>query len=300
MPEPTLTPTVTPTLSPGEQARQLAGKGVTANAGWTPYIEEIDGVKMALVPAGCFPMGSSDEQIAASVALYAQGKKYQVDTIDPSWFAEEKPQHRVCFDRPFWIDVTEVTNGQFEKFGGQSKYPGTYKAADRPRETVSWTESNAFCQKRGARLPTEAEWEYAARGPDGLIFPWGNTWQSEQAVWNAPETASVGSKPGGMSWSGAYDMIGNVNEWVNDWFSQTYYGTLADGAVNPQGPEAGTPQTPVPVLGGGGEMRGIRGSSFYDINPAFLHAAFRARYLPDAEDGTSWSRNSGFRCARSY
>jgi len=243
-------------------------------------------VLMALVPAGCFQMGSSDEQIAYAVDLYKEGEMNGVSAADPSWFADEKPQHKVCFDKPFWIDVTEVTNSQFEAFGGQSEFPGAWTDAERPREQINWTDANAFCQKRGARLPTEAEWEYAARGPDGLIFPWGNTWDSSLAVWDLTdeEDATVGSKPGGVSWIGAYDLTGNVTEWVNDWFSEAYYGALADGVVNPQGPDSGT-------------MRGIRGSSWYDDNPSFLHTAFRARAEPDVDTPT---RANGFRCALSY
>jgi formylglycine-generating enzyme required for sulfatase activity len=289
--EPTLTQEPThlpgPTFTAGEQVRMLAKTGVTTNADWTPYTEEINGVLMALVPAGCFPMGSADEQIAYAVELFKEGKMDGMGAGDPSWFADEKPQHKVCFEQPFWIDVTEVTNGQFATFGGQAEFPSHWTDADRPREQISWTEADAFCRKRGARLLTEAEWEYAARGPDGLLFPWGNTWDNSLAVWNLAdkdENATVGSKSGGVSWIGAYDLIGNVNEWVNDWSSETYYATLADGAVNPQGPESGT-------------MRGIRGSSYYDENPSFLHAAFRARADPETNSQT---RSGGFRCAQSY
>jgi formylglycine-generating enzyme required for sulfatase activity len=106
---------------------------------------------MALVPAGCFPMGSNDGDF------------------------DEQPVHQICFDTPFWIDVTEVTNGQFAALSGQAERSSNWTDADRPRETVTWVEADAFCRLRGARLPTEAEWEYAAREPDGLVYPWGNT-----------------------------------------------------------------------------------------------------------------------------
>jgi formylglycine-generating enzyme required for sulfatase activity len=286
-PDITPTPTSNPVDKAGEQARVAAEKGVDANSDWDPYSEDINGVKMALVPAGCFEMGSTDEQIADSVELFQQGIKNGVDVADASWFADEKPQHRVCFDRPFWIDVTEVTNSQFKQFGGQSKYPGFRKDANRPREQTTWPESDAFCRKRGARLPTEAEWEYAARGPDGLIYPWGNTWVSSLVVWNLASKeldAEVGSIPGGISWVGALDMIGNVNEWLNDWYTEDYYATLEDGVVDPQGPDSG--------IG-----RIIRGGSYYDENPSFLHAAFRAKGEPK---DTIATRAGGFRCALSY
>jgi formylglycine-generating enzyme required for sulfatase activity len=286
-PDNTPTPTLEPVDTADDQSRAAAEKGVEANADWKPHIEEINGVKMALVPTGCFQMGSTDEQIADAVDLYDKGKKNGANTADPSWFADEKPRHRVCFEKPFWIDVTEVTNAQFKQFGGQSKYPSFRKDANRPREQITWPESDAFCRKRGARLPSEAEWEYAARGPDGLIYPWGNTWDSSLVVWNLASKeldAEVGSKPGGISWVGALDMIGNVNEWLNDWYAEDYYASLEDGAINPQGPVMGT-------------KRVIRGSSYYEENPVFLHAAFRASGEPK---DTIATRAGGFRCALSY
>jgi formylglycine-generating enzyme required for sulfatase activity len=314
-PPPILTPTATytpvPTLSVGEKAHVLAEKGVTANADWIPYTEEFNGVKMALVPAGCFPMGSSDEQVADAVKLVTSylpnirkaNEGQTITSIDPAIFDSEKPVHKVCFNKPFWIDVTEVTNGQFKELGGEAGRKGHWSDEDRPRDATTWDESNTFCQKRGARLPTEAEWEYAARGPDGLIFPWGNTWDGTLLVWNPTasglgpkvEDEVVGSKPGDLSWIGAYDMAGNVGEWVNDWFSATYYATLPDGVINPQGPETGVWQTPVPQWVPGGTMRSIRGGEWYTSDPFGLRAAMRGRYLPD-----SFSSTGGFRCAMSY
>lgn len=231
--------------------------GVTLNKDWTPYTKEIGGVEMALVPAGCFQMGSD------------------------SGSSDERPVHKVCFEKPYWIDVYEVTNSQFAELGGQAGHSSTWTDAERPRESIAWTEAGDFCQKRGARLPTEAEWEYAARGSDGLVYPWGNTWDDTLAVWSTSQTASVGSKPGGVSWVGALDLSGNVWEWVSDWYSDGYYGTLTDGVTSPQGPD-------------GGAYRVLRGGSWNHHNSNNLRATYRYWLYPDGRN-----RNIGFRCALS-
>ena len=151
---------------------------VSRNSDWTPLVQEFNGALMALVPAGCL---------------------------------EER-----CFNVPFWIDVYEVTNEQY----GES---GRFTGAQRPRELVTWYEAQAFCETRGARLPDEWEWEYAARGPDLLEYPWGNSFESDNVVrlynnCNNGEQdgpCDVGSRPGNISWVGAYDMSGNIYEWTS-------------------------------------------------------------------------------------
>lgn len=208
--------TDTPTpLTAEDAALALAQTGVKSNNDWTPHTREFDGILMALVPAGCFQMGS----IAGNES--------------------ERPVHQVCFEAPFWIDVYEVTNEQY----GPILCADFSPAPDQPRLCLNWTDAQAYCTARGGRLPTEAEWEYAARGPDGLVYPWGNEFDEDNAVWgyNADRHPSpVGSKPEGMSWIGAYDMAGNVWEWVNDWHSSSYYEKLPESSVNPQGPNGGT------------------------------------------------------------
>ncbi len=119
-----------------------------------------------------------------------------------------------CFDAPFWMDVYEVTNAQY----GSSGY---FTGPNLPRVSVNWYDAKAFCEARGARLPDEWEWEYAARGPDQLTYPWGNTFDGANVVYNFNNCSgpcAVGSLPGGVSWVGAQDMAGNVWEWMeNAW-----------------------------------------------------------------------------------
>jgi Tol biopolymer transport system component/formylglycine-generating enzyme required for sulfatase activity len=259
-------PTPLPDL---DNALELAQNFSGGNADWEPVIREFDGVEMVLVPAGCFMMGSTDDEIAAVAAQTG---------LD--WYENEGPQHRVCFEGPFWIDRTEVTNAQFAAFHGQAAYASYFSGDDRPREQISWTEAAVFCARRGARLPTEAEWEYAARGPDSLEYPWGNEWDGGKVIWNRSSsegTASVGSLPAGASWVGALDLSGNVSEWVADW-----YGTYpAEQQVNPTG-------------SGLGKHRVLRGGSWYVVNSSAFRASVRGGGDPQYVVVLG-----GVRCARS-
>ncbi len=247
------------TPDPLDLARSFSG----GNADWTPVVQEFDGVEMVLVPAGCFEMGSADGQ------------------------DDEAPVHEVCFDEPFWIDRTEVINQQVVASGRETIQTGEWIGADRPREEFNWFEARDFCLSRDARLPTEAEWEYTARGPDALVYPWGDMWIADNTVYSdnsGYQTANVGSKPDGISWVGALDLSGNVWEWVADWYADDYYGTLADGVVDPQGPDEDVVRM----------ARVIRGGSWVNSNSNSFRTANR----------DSWGPNSGidrigFRCARS-
>lgn len=165
----------------------------TGNAAWTPISAEFEGITMMLVPPGCFMMGSEDGD------------------------EDEKPIHEQCFSQSFWIDQTEVTQVDFEQLGGVKNKPNAFDGDQRPVENITWFEASNFCAKRGTRLPTEREWEYAARGPDALIFPWGNSFDADNAVYaeNTDETENVGSRSAGVSWVGTLDMGGNVWEWVS-------------------------------------------------------------------------------------
>ncbi|MBN1119480.1 MAG: formylglycine-generating enzyme family protein [Anaerolineae bacterium] len=281
MPSATPTPSPTPTGTP----LPVGFAPLTHNADWTSVIEEKNGVPMALVPAGCFQMGSTGEEVSAAFALCNATR----DDCQLERFEAELPRHEVCFDEPFWIDVFEVSNAQYGSWT-------TYGPGNLPRENLTWFDAQAHCESRGARLPTEAEWEYAARGPDGLAFPWGNDFNggllnfcdvncpfvdwADTGIDDGYEYAApVGSYPGGVSWVGAYDLSGNAWEWVNDWYDSGYY--AVSPGTNPQGPD-------------GGEYRSARGGGWY-FETYFVRAAYRDWIIPDLE-----YYRVGFRCALSH
>jgi formylglycine-generating enzyme required for sulfatase activity/protein-disulfide isomerase len=258
-------PETTPTPAPGEEGAFLPVG--SSNSYWTPVVQEFNWIPFVKVPAGCFMMGSE-----------AGGDG-------------EKPVHEVCLSE-FWIMQTEVTNTQYRRCvdDGACTLPGvaTFYSdpdyADHPVVYVDWRQANDFAVWLDGQLPTEARWEYAARGPEGWEYPWGEEWDQSWVIGNRSSsegTASVGSRPEGASWVGALDMSGNVWEWVADWYDADYYAALADGAVNPRGP-------------GSGEYRVLRGGSWNDTYASFFRAAYRLLRYPNFRD-----LKYGFRCARS-
>jgi len=207
-------------------------------------------------------------------------------------FANEQPLHTVYLDA-FWIDRTEISNAKYRKCveSGPCRAPAacdwgttTYKDAsgdDYPVACVSWSQARTYCEWAGARLPTEAEWEKAARGTDERTYPWGNSDPDCSRTQSADcdgQTAPVGSKALGASPSGALDMAGNVWEWVSDWYDEDYYASAP--TRNPQGPSAGT-------------SRVLRGGSWYTYSSS-LRAAHRTSATEDSATPTV-----GFRCAYS-
>jgi formylglycine-generating enzyme required for sulfatase activity len=229
----------------------------TNNAGWTPYSRDFGGIEMVLVPAGCFMMGSNDGR------------------------DDEQPVSEQCFDAPFWIDLTEVTQADFERLGGVKAGANSFDGDQRPVESITWFEARDFCAARGLRLPTEREWEYAARGPENLTYPWGNAWNENNAVWSGNsnnQTADVGSRPAGRSWVGALDMSGNVWEWVSSLYLP--YDSQENREVDTE------IRTDV--------QRVLRGGSWNNGNTDILRSANRFRNSPDG-----WIGSLGFRCARS-
>ena len=228
---------------------EIACTGVSTNEEWVPVIREFGGIPMALVPAGCYTMGSTADQI----------EQYLTMMDLPDLYKDEQPAHPQCFQEPFWIDIYEVTNGFYGSYG-------FWRDNDQPRESVTWFEANTYCTTRGGSLPSEAEWEYAARGPDNLIYPWGNTFDgsllnfcdancqnpgSETSIDDGYAfTAPAGSYPAGVSWVGAFDLAGNVWEWVSSSLQPYPYHPDDEREVNPDQLGARSTMT----LRGGGRL----------------------------------------------
>ncbi len=212
---------------------------------------------------------------------------------NPNGFPDERFEQTV-FLNDYYIDQYEVTNRQYEGCvsAGQCKLPRLprsvnfaqyYAGSDYgnfPVIWISWQDARNYCEFRGKRLPTEAEWEAAARGAQATLYPWGNQEPTTEANFNYSQrdVASVGSFPADVSGYGAFDMGGNVREWVADWYQWDYY--LSAPAQNPVGPVAGVTKV-------------LRGGSWNDI-ATYLRSTVRKNFLPDSFDG-----NLGFRCASS-
>lgn len=215
------------------------------NNQWDVVTARFEAINFVLVPTGCFQMGDRDG------------------------FSQETPQHEQCFDEPFWIAETETTN---EQFGSD----GFYSGDDFPRTDVTWFEARQFCQSIGGRLPTEAEWEYAARGPSNLTYTFGNTFQPGFVIHaqNASGAAEVGTQPNGASWVGALDMLGNAREWTSSDFVEYPY--FDDDGREDDPPD----QFPQRTVRGGSFQYGedqLRASQreFYDPNDDTSELSFR-------------------------
>jgi len=242
---PTMPPTptlpVTPTLPP---ASPLPACTQTGQRWFSP----MDGMPVMCVPAGKFLMGASDADIQKILALCVECKS--------DWFADAQPQNEIILDA-FWIDQTEVTNGMYARcvnagacqpptsfFSGEvAHYYDDAQYNDYPVLWAGWTQANAYCTWTGRRLPSETEWEKAARGPDGRFYPWGEEIDCQKASYSkvmggcVSNITRAGSYPDGASPYGALDMAGNAREWVADWYDEGYY--AVSPLNNPPGPADG-------------------------------------------------------------
>jgi formylglycine-generating enzyme required for sulfatase activity len=262
-------------------------------------IRPLDQMTMVFVPSGTFQMGSTEAEVMDAVAFCKQHYNFC-----NNWFyMREYPQHTVILD-DFWIDQTEVSNAQYRQCveAGTCAEPTTCKKGeptyydaektDHPVVCVSWDDAQTYCEWTGARLPSEAEWEYAFRGEQNLIYPWGNIFDGTKLNYcdvncelshaddhyddHYVNTAPVGSYLEDVSWCGALDMSGNISEWVNDW-SGSY---SSDSELDPPGPTSGAEKI-------------LRGCNCYS-QPAYCRGAARPFVSPDTRFD-----NLGFRCASS-
>ena len=268
LPTATSIPTATKTLHPPTKTNTPV---LTPTSGISTKLGE-HGEILVYVPEGEFTMGSNRNP-------------------------DEQPIHKVYLDA-FWIDQTEVTNKQYQacvdagKCGApsstnsftNSSYFRNPKFDNYPVIYLSWEKANGYCVNwAGGHLPSEAQWEKAARGTDGQIYPWGETinctfanyWLRKNGAC-VGDTTPVGHYEIGQSPYGAYDMIGNALEWVNDWYGIAYYENSP--RLNPPGPVSGTDR----VLKGGS----------WNINDDSPHSASRYHSIPKGSDD-----NVGFRCA---
>jgi serine/threonine-protein kinase len=261
------------------------------------YVRTSDEMLMVFVPGGTFRMGSSEDELESALASCNEA---QAPYCNRQFFNLEAPQHEVTLDS-FWFDQTEVTNAQFQLCveAGICEAPVacTWGAPDFNDETkvdnpvvcVNWEDAQTYCEWVGGRLPTEAEWEYAARGTEGALYPWGDAFDSTlvnhcdvncEEFWADPEvddgytfSAPVGSYLGSESWVGAFDMAGNVFEWVADWFGNY----PNEQVTNPTGLETGN-------------YKVLRGGS-YIYEQSRLRTATRDNISPTEKDSAI-----GFRC----
>jgi formylglycine-generating enzyme len=256
----------------------VAAPAVTVAQGLEKEVKGKDGAPMVLIPEGSFPMG--------------------VPHGDRDGGRDEYPRHDV-FVNGFYIDKFELTNSRYLEFvkatnhrvpqnpknATRNLWEGetiTESLADRPVVNVDWADAQAYCQWAGKRLPTEAEWEKAAKGTADRRFPWGNVEPTNKHLnfnqqWIGEKTLMpVGSYELGKSPFGVYDMAGNVWEWVNDWYDAKYY--EKSPAKNPTGPESGT-------------KRVLRGSGWQNETPTV-----RIFTRVDS-DPTIRNESTGFRCA---
>ncbi len=258
------------TVDSWAQALQGESKRVPLRAKSAPplrgsNINPIDGAVMVWVPAGAFLMGSTPEEEDAG--------------------ANEMPQHRVTLDG-FWIYKHAVTVAQYHTFCQAThrqlpEAPSWGWLDTHPMVNVCWEDAGAYAEWAHAKLPSEAQWEKAARGKDGRIYPWGNEWDVQKCSTAAGEhsprmSMPVGSLPAGASPYGCLEMVGNIWQWCADRYGERYY------RVSPAGNPPGAMQ---------GTARVVRGGSWFDFTRECLRVARRSKSEP-----MNSGNDLGFRC----
>lgn len=252
----------------------------------------LDGAVMVYVPAGEFKMGSDDKEVDRALQLC---RAYGAN-CNRRYFSVEQPAHVVALD-DFWLDKTEVTHRQYRqcKEAGACSELGCQGESEsgngeQPAVCVTGSQAAAYCKWVAGRLPTEAEWEYAARGAEGTRYPWGDEFDGARLNYcdancaldkrdkafddGFVRSAPVGSYPKGASWVGALDMAGNVWELAADWNGEY----SAERQINPTGPLSG-------------DRRVVRGGS-WNASPDHVRSALRNHVGAD-----EFVNQVGFRCA---
>ena len=263
--------TETKTVSDGS----LDITAVYLNSEWKPVFATVDYndylVEVALVPPGCFNIGSTQEDIAYYVELGADE-----GSLDDELGGQDEA-NTICFDTPWWIDRYEVSEEQYTTI--QSIRPLIHEG-NLPVVNISALDASAFCELREGRLPTEAEWEFAARGPDEWHYPWGDEVNAEW--FNTLESANVDGYANlapvtayeeGASWVGALNMVGNASEWTSTLWHEYPYASQYEDSTDLEA------------------YHTFRSGSF-NVPIGYVHATVRAGFFAPTESDS----DIGFRC----
>lgn len=246
-----------------------------------PFCEE----KVALSAVTCDFCGeiqSGDLRSRARDMVLIGAGEFLMGSPDGEGNEDEHPRHTVYL-AAYHICRYPVTNGQFARFISETGYDAGNKwkssvnagEENHPVVHVSWIDAMAYCRWAGGTLPTEAQWEKAARGTDGRIYPWGNTWDQTLCHMNSKGTTAVGAYPGGASPYGIMDMAGNVWEWCSDCYAVSYY--RCSPLKDPEGPVSG-------------KWRVVRGGSWGQASPSHFRCAARKWQYPDSRNNSTGFR----------